>query len=300
MNWVSGSRKVKGSAATCARCETARLVPLEPPAYIAAMLRLLPFMPSVPLVNVVRMSGMIAAGPRGLNDQALAPMLERAFRRGAPRAVALVINSPGGSPTQSSLIGARIRRLAEEKEVPTVAFVEDVAASGGYWLACAADEIFVDENSVTGSIGVISAGFGFPEALGKIGVERRVYTAGNSKSFLDPFQPEKDEDVSRLRAIQDHVHGNFIEHVKTRRGDKLPEGRDLFTGEVWVGAQALEVGLADGVGHLVPEMKRRYGDKVRFNVYGPRRGFLKRLGVDALTALPDAIEERALWARYGL
>ncbi|RDC72141.1 S49 family peptidase [Rhodovulum sp. 12E13] len=264
------------------------------------MLRLLPFMPSAPLVNVVRMSGMIAAGPRGLNDQTLAPLLERAFRRGAPKAVALVINSPGGSPTQSSLIGARIRRLAEEKEVPTVAFVEDVAASGGYWLACAADEIFVDQNSVTGSIGVISAGFGFPEALGKIGVERRVYTAGNSKSFLDPFQPEKDEDVSRLRAIQDHVHGNFIGHVKARRGAKLPEGRDLFTGEVWVGAQALEVGLADAVGHLVPEMKKRYGDKVRFNVYGPKRGFLKRLGMDALTALPDAIEERALWARYGL
>ncbi|KPQ14848.1 MAG: serine protease SohB [Rhodobacteraceae bacterium HLUCCA09] len=264
------------------------------------MLRFLPFMPSAPLVNVVRMSGMIAAGPRGLNDQALAPLLERAFRRGSPKAVALVINSPGGSPTQSSLIGARIRRLAEEKEVPTIAFVEDVAASGGYWLACAADEIFVDENSVTGSIGVISAGFGFQEAIGKIGVERRVYTAGNSKSFLDPFQPEKDEDVSRLRAIQDHVHGNFIAHVKARRGAKLPEGRDLFTGEVWVGAQALEVGLADGVGHLVPEMKKRYGDKVRFNVYGPRRGFLKRLGMDALTALPDAIEERALWARYGL
>jgi serine protease SohB len=178
--------------------------------------------------------------------------------------------------------------------------VEDVAASGGYWLACACDEILVDENSVTGSIGVISAGFGFPDALARIGVERRVYTAGRSKSFLDPFQPEKEDDVARLRDIQDHVHGNFIEYVKGRREAKLPADRDLFTGDVWVGSQAVEVGLADGVGHLVPEMKRRYGDKVRFNVYGPRRSFLRRLGMDAMTAIPDAIEERALWARYGL
>jgi len=264
------------------------------------MRRFLPFVPSAPLVNVVRLSGMIAAGPRGLNDQSVAPLLERAFRRGAPKAVAIVVNSPGGSPTQSSLMGARIRRLAEEKKVPTVAFVEDLAASGGYWLACACDEVFVDENSIAGSIGVISAGFGFPEAISKIGVERRVYTAGRSKSFLDPFQAEKDEDVTRLRAIQDHVHRNFIEHVTARRGGQLAEGADLFTGEVWVGAQAVEVGLADGVGHLVPEMKKRFGDKVRFSVYGPKRGFLKRLGMDAMAAIPDAIEERALWARYGL
>lgn len=271
---------------------------------MAPMRRLLPFLPATPVVNVVRLSGMIAAGPRGLSDQLVAPLLDRAFAR-RPEAVALVINSPGGSPTQSSLIGARIRRLAEEKKLPTVAFVEDVAASGGYWLACAADEIVVDQNSVTGSIGVISAGFGFPQALSKVGVERRVYTAGRSKSFLDPFQPEKEEDVARLRDIQDHVHVNFIEHVRARRGAKLPEGQDLFTGDVWVGAQAVEVGLADRVGHLVPEMKARYGDKVRFNVFGPRRGFLRRLGLDVLGrdvlgAIPEAIEERALWARYGL
>ncbi|NBC96957.1 MAG: S49 family peptidase [Deinococcus-Thermus bacterium] len=264
------------------------------------MQRFLPFMPPVPIVNVVRLSGMIAAGARGLNDAALAPVLERAFGRGKPKAVALVINSPGGSPTQSSLIGARIRRLADEKKVPVVAFVEDLAASGGYWIAAAADEILVDANSIVGSIGVISATFGFPEALGKIGVERRVYTAGRSKSFLDPFQPEKTEDVERLKALQEHVHGNFIEHVRARRGGKLPEGRDLFDGNVWVGAQAVEVGLADRTGHLVPEMKTRYGDKVRFNVFGPRRSFLRRLGLEALHAVPDAIEERALWARYGL
>jgi serine protease SohB len=193
-----------------------------------------------------------------------------------------------------------VRRLADEKEVPTVAFVEDVAASGGYWLAASCDEILVDQTSILGSIGVISAGFGFPQAIAKIGVERRVYTAGQSKSFLDPFQPEKEDDVARLRAIQDHVHGRFIDYVKDRRGAKLPDGRDLFTGDVWVGRQAVEVGLADGEGHLVPEMKKRYGDKVRFNVFGPKRGFLKRLGMDAAAAIPEAIEERALWARYGL
>ena len=264
------------------------------------MIRFLPFMPPVPLVNVVRLSGVIASGPRGLNDQSVAPLLERAFSRGKPKAVAIVINSPGGSPSQSSLIAARMRRLSQEKKVPTVAFVEDVAASGGYWLACAADEIFVDENSVTGSIGVISASFGFHDAIGRIGVERRVHTAGNSKSFLDPFRPEKSEDVERLRDIQDRIHANFIDHVKSCRGEKLPADRELFTGEIWVGAGAIDAGLVDAVGHLVPEMKRRYGDKVRFNVFGPRRSLFKRLGMDALGAIPEAIEERALWARYGL
>lgn len=275
---------------------------------MAPMQRFLPFMPPVPMVNVVRLSGVIAAGGRGLSDRSTAPLLERAFARGKPKAVALVINSPGGSPTQSALIGARIRRLAEEKKVPVVAFVEDVAASGGYWLACAADEILLDANSVTGSIGVISASFGFHDAIGRIGVERRVYTAGQSKSFLDPFRPEKEEDVVRLRAIQDQIHENFIAHVKARRGDKLPEDKDLFTGEVWVGQKAVEVGLADGLGHLVPEMKKRYGDKVRFTVFGPRRTLLRRFGLQfgagvadgAAEALPGAIEERALWARYGL
>ena len=264
------------------------------------MRHLLPFLPSAPLVNVVRMNGIIAAGGRGMNDAALAPALERAFGRGKPKAVALVINSPGGSPAQSSLIGARIRRLAEEKKVPAIAFVEDVAASGGYWLACAADEIVIDANSVVGSIGVISASFGFHDAIARIGVERRVHTAGRSKSFLDPFRPEKEEDVARLLDIQGQIHANFIEHVKARRAGRIDPEADLFTGEIWVGAKAVEAGLADSVGHLVPEMKRRFGDKTRFQVFGQRRGLLRRLGVDAAHLLPDMIEERALWARYGL
>ena len=264
------------------------------------MTRFLPFLPAKPLVAVVRLNGMIAAGPRGLNDAALAGVLERAFTRGKPKAVALVINSPGGSPAQSSLIGARIRRLAEDKKVPVVAFVEDLAASGGYWIAAAADEILLDENSIAGSIGVISASFGFHDAIGRIGVERRVYTSGRSKSFLDPFKPEKEEDVARLRDLQEQIHENFIAHVKARRAGKLAEGEDLFTGEIWVGRKAVEAGLADGIGHLVPEMKKRHGDKVRFAVYGPRRSFLKRLGLEAAQVIPDAIGERALWARYGL
>ncbi len=264
------------------------------------MRRYLPFLPSPPIVNVVRLNGIIAAGGRGLNDAGLAPLLERAFGKGKPKAVALVINSPGGSPTQSSLIGARIRRLSEEKKVPTIAFVEDVAASGGYWLAAAADEIIVDANSVVGSIGVISASFGFHDAIGRIGVERRVHTAGRSKSFLDPFRPEKEEDVARLIDLQEQIYGNFIEHVKTRRAGKIDAEADLFTGEIWVGARAIDVGLADAVGHLVPEMKKRFGDKTQFNVFGQRRSLLKRLGLEAMHMIPDAIEERALWARYGL
>lgn len=260
----------------------------------------LPFVARPPLVAVIRLNGLIAAGGRGLADQALASTIERAFRRGRPAAVALQINSPGGSPAQSSLIGARIRRLAEEKKVPVVAFVEDVAASGGYWLACAADEIFVDQTSIVGSIGVISASFGFTDALHKIGVERRVYTAGESKSFLDPFQPEKAEDVARLRDLQDQIHTSFIDHVRNRRGARLKADEELFTGRVWVGSRAVDVGLADGVGHLVEVMKARHGEKTRFAVYGPRRSLLRRLGIEAATAALGGLEERAALARFGL
>ncbi|SMX45876.1 Putative signal peptide peptidase SppA [Actibacterium lipolyticum] len=235
-----------------------------------------------------------------MNDAGLAPMLERAFRRKKPAAVALVINSPGGSPAQSSLISARIRRLAEEHEIPVYAFVEDVAASGGYYLASAADEIWVDQHSIVGSIGVISAGFGFQDLIARHGVERRVYTAGKSKSMLDPFQQEKPEDIARLKALQEQIHEGFIDHVKARRGARLADDDDLFTGEVWVGAKATEVGLADGVGHLVPKMKERFGDKVRFVPYGMRRSLFQRIGSQVFGGLTAELEERALWARYGL
>ena len=264
------------------------------------MKRYIPFMTAEPVISVLRLSGMIAAGGRGINDAMLAPSIERAFVKGNPVAVALAINSPGGSPVQSSLIAARIRRLSEEKEIPVVAFVEDVAASGGYWLACAADEIYADESSILGSIGVISAGFGFQELIGRYGIERRVHTAGNSKSFLDPFKPEQAEDVARLRALQDQIHDSFKAHVSARRGNKLPDDRDLFTGDVWVGSGAVDVGLADGIGHLKPMMQARYGEKAVFKVHGPRRSFMQRLGAGALSKVSAEIEERALYARFGL
>ena len=216
------------------------------------MIRHIPFIKHPPLVPVIRLSGVISAGSRGLNDAGLGPLIEKAFRM-KPAAVALVINSPGGSPVQSSLIASRIRRLAAEKSIPVHAFVEDVAASGGYWLACAGDHIWVDDSSVIGSIGVISASFGFAELMERQGIERRVVTAGRSKSFADPFLRQKPEDIERIRAIQAPIHEAFIAHVKARRGARLGEG-DLFNADIWVGAQAVANGLADGVGHLVPKM----------------------------------------------
>ena len=265
------------------------------------MKRFIPFVKSNPVVAVIRLSGVIASGGRGaLNDQALGPTLEKAFKRGKPKAVALVINSPGGSPVQSSLIGARIRRLSDEKNIPVIAFVEDVAASGGYWLASAADEIYADESSIIGSIGVISMGFGFNDLIARHGVERRVYTAGKSKSMLDPFQPEKPADIKRLKGMLEQIHDNFKAHVMKRRVGKLPEGKDLFTGEIWVGKAAADVGLIDGIGHLVPMMKQRYGDKVRFARYGVKRSILQRFGARVVTDALDGIEERAHYARFGL
>lgn len=253
-------------------------------------------------MSVLRLSGVIAAGGRGaaLSDANLAPMIERAFRRGKPAAVALVINSPGGSPVQSSLIGARIRRLADEKEIPVYAFVEDVAASGGYWLASAADEIWVDPSSVIGSIGVISSNFGFHELIGKYGIERRVHTAGKSKSMMDSFQPEKPADVKKLKVILEQIHQSFIDQIKGRRAAKLSEKVDLFTGDIWVGQRGVDVGLADGVGHLVPKMKQVFGEKVRLVPYAMKRPFLQRFGAQIVGDAIHGIEERAEFARYGL
>lgn len=261
----------------------------------------LPFINRGPMVAVIRLSGTIGTGSRAqLNDEALAPVIEKAFKRGKPKAVALVINSPGGSPVQSALIGARIRRLAEEKEIPVHAFVEDVAASGGYWIAVAADDIWVDANSIVGSIGVISAGFGAHVFLSRQGVERRVYTAGKSKSMLDPFLPEKKEDVARLKTLLDEMHVSFSDHVKGRRGDRLTEATDLFTGEFWLGSRAVELGLVDGVGHAVPKLKALYGDKVRFATYGRKRSLFQRFGLSLAEDTLAAVEERAAFARFGL
>lgn len=269
--------------------------------YIGAMRYLVPFIKRPPVVAVIQLSGMIAAGRRGtLSDAALAPLLERAFRRGKPDAVALAINSPGGSPVQSSLIAARIRRLATERKIPVHAFVEDLAASGGYWLATAGDDIWIDPVSVVGSIGVISASFGLHDFIGRYGIERRVHTAGKSKSFLDPFRPENPEDVARLTALIEPMHRVFIEQVKARRGDRLATDRDLFNGDVWLGQEAVALGLADGLGHVVPRIKDVYGDKTIFVPYGPRRSLFQRLAAQVMNGAAEAVEERALRARFGL
>lgn len=259
-----------------------------------------------PSVAVIRLNGVIGGGRgfggAGLNDATLKPVIEAAFK-GKPVAVALAVNSPGGSPTQSALIAARIRRLADEAKIPVIAFCEDVAASGGYWLATAGDEIFADDSSILGSIGVISAGFGLQELIAKIGVQRRMYTAGESKSMLDPFQPEKPEDLQKMDTILKAIHENFIAQVRARRGRKLAED-GLFTGAIFVGKAAVDNGLIDGIGHLEPVMKARFGDKLRFREHKAKRSLMSRFGLKGAEAAPDAmlsaLESRAIWARFGL
>ena len=263
------------------------------------MRHLIPFIPKPAHVPVIRLQGSIGAGARSLSDHGLAALIEKAFR-GKPAAVALAITSPGGSATQSSLIAARIRRLADEKKLPVHAFVEDVAASGGYWLATAADDIWLDRASIVGSIGVIFSGFGFPELMARQGIERRVQTAGRSKSFADPFQPQGEADVARIRALLEPLHAVFIDQVKSRRGSRLDQAADLFNADIWVGEAAVKLGLADGIAHLKPKLMQLYGPKVRLVPYGQRRGLMQRLGLSMVDSALGAVEDRALWARFGL
>jgi signal peptide peptidase SppA len=259
-----------------------------------------------PVVAVVKLHGVITPTPsplaaRGtININTVEQALTKAFDHERLKAVALAINSPGGAPTQSALVGERIRELADRKKVPVIAFCEDVAASGGYWLACAADEIYAHSSSLVGSIGVVTAGFGLNGLLERVGVERRVYTAGAHKVRLDPFRPEKDEDVEWLKGLQAQLHEQFVDWVKTRRGDRLAEGEDLFTGEVWTGAKAKDVGLIDGVGSLRAVISERYPE-AEISVAEPKRPLLARLGIGgAAQSLLSAIEHRAIWSRYGL
>jgi signal peptide peptidase SppA len=268
-----------------------------------------------PVVSVVRLAGIIGRGTPpmhpGLNLATLNQPLEQAFKVKGVKAVALAVNSPGGAPAQSSLIFKRIRTLAEEYEVPVIVFAEDLAASGGYWLACAGDEIFADDTSIIGSLGVVSAGFGFPQLLRRLGIERRVHTAGERKSMLDPFLREDPDDVARLKLMQDDVHDAFKALVRERRAGKLKgDEAELFSGEFWTGRRALELGLIDGIGELTSEMRARLGDRVRFRPIGERRGWLRRRfglgpgpgggGGTWAADLVQAIEERALWGRFGL
>ncbi len=271
------------------------------------------------VIAVLRLDGAIGASTSRfrssmLDIQSQAARIERAFKTRKLKAVALVVNSPGGSAVQSSLIAGRIRALAEENEVPVISFVEDVAASGGYWLACAGDEIFVNEASIVGSIGVVSASFGFSELIARYGVERRVYTAGENKAILDPFLPEQEDDVARLKDLQADVHAQFIAYVRERRGERIAEpSEDLFTGAFWTGARAVTLGLADGTGDIRTVLRERYGNDVRMLPVRGRKSFIRSLfrrgsgstlgGLD-LDGLPDraltAVEERLMWARFGL
>jgi signal peptide peptidase SppA len=261
-----------------------------------------------PLVHVVRLHGAIGVGTPlrpALTFDSIEQTLARAFSRRGIKAVALAINSPGGSPVQSSLIHDRIRALAAKHKVPVFVFCEDVAASGGYWLACAGDEIYADPSSIVGSIGVIAAGFGFVDAIAKLGIERRVHTAGENKSILDPFQPEKKEDVDRLLSLQGAIHDEFKALVRARRQGKLRrEEAELFSGAFWSGRKALELGLIDGIGHLEEVLRGRFGEKTEFRLIARPRGWgLRRLGfggAEQAAGLIDAMETRALWARFGL
>jgi len=262
-----------------------------------------------PVVPVVRLTGVIGGTSlRGgsLNLNTVNPALERAFKVRHAKAVALAINSPGGSPVQSALITERIRALSKEKKLPVIAFVEDVGASGGYWLALAADEIFADPSSILGSIGVINAGFGFAEALSRLGIERRVYTAGSKKALLDPFRPADPDDVERMHQILEELHQGFKAMVRERRGERLRgEDGDLFEGQIWTGRGALDAGLIDGLGNLHGVLRERFGDKARLPVISTAKSWWqRRLGVDAPRALVDAaldsLAERELWSRYGL
>jgi signal peptide peptidase SppA len=258
-----------------------------------------------PVVAVVKLHGVITPTPsplsRGtININTVEQALVKAFDHERLKAVALAINSPGGAPTQSALVGERIRELADRKKVPVIAFCEDVVASGGYWLACAADEIYAHASSLVGSIGVVTAGFGLNGLLERLGVERRVYTAGAHKVRLDPFRPEKDEDVEWLKGLQAQLHEQFVGWVRARRGDRLADGEDLFTGEVWTGAKARELGLIDGVGNLRAVLSERYPD-AELTIAEPKRPLLARLGIGgAAQSLLAAIEHRAVWSRYGL
>ncbi len=282
--------------------------------------RLMPDWTPRAVVAVVRLNGVIGAvSPLrgGIDFASVVGPLDAAFEMKGIKAVALGINSPGGSPVQSSLIFKRIRALAEEKSLPVYAFAEDVAASGGYMLACAADEIYADESSIVGSIGVVSAGFGFTGLIDKLGVERRVHTAGESKSMLDPFKPENPDDVARLEALQKEVHENFKALVRRARGSRLAEtSGDIFTGAFWAAEGAKARGLIDGIGDLRGILRQKFGKEVRLKVVGGRRPFWKRgIGLSGgsgslaepagladgfVQGLLGAIEARSLWSRFGL
>ena len=263
-----------------------------------------------PRVSVLRLSGVISSGSgplrKNLNYESLEQVIKKAFADKKQDAVILCINSPGGSPVQSALIGKRIRQLANKNNTPVIAFCEDVAASGGYWLACCADEIYADEASIIGSIGVISAGFGFADAISKLGIERRVYTSGETKNTLDPFLNENPKDVKRLKTLQTQIHEHFIDYVKSRRGNRLNEEEQLFTGTFWTGIRAKQLGLVDGIGAMQSVLTERFGEKLKLRHITQKKGLFSlsggsaSLGAAISQELINEIEHRHYWTRFGL
>ena len=260
-------------------------------------------------IPTMRLSGIISSQSgitgSGLAINSLDKLIEKLFSDKKSPAIALIINSPGGSPTQSSLIAKKIIKLSKEKKKKVYAFVEDVAASGGYWLACSADEIYIDQNSVIGSIGVISPGFGFVDLIKKIGIERRVYTSGKSKSFLDPFREEKKEDIDRLKNIQQQIHDNFINYVKERRSSKLDKLKfdDIFSGLFWVGNKAIELGLADGIGSINEVLEKKFGKKVKIKMINQKKSFLQKRFSSSIFNSEEIlakVEEKLMLSRFGL
>jgi len=270
-----------------------------------------------PVVAVLALNGVIGQMGglrRGLSIGSIEKRLESAFSVRRLVAVAVSINSPGGAPVQSDLIAKRLRDLATEKDIPVFAFIEDVAASGGYWLACAGDEIYACNSSIVGSIGVVSGGFGFTDLIGKLGIERRLYTSGEKKAMNDPFGPEKPSEVKHLKALQKDIHNDFISMVKINRGERLNGAHNkLFTGSYWTGRQALELGLIDGIGDIRNVMREKFGKNIRFKFFDENRSWLQRRLSTQNQFIPGkgndlgfardlvvAIEERFLWNRFGL
>ncbi len=251
------------------------------------------------VIPLVRLEGMIAAGGRqgALNLVRVEKLLDKAFTFERAPVIAIAVNSPGGSPVQSRLIHDRIRALAAEKEKPVLVFCEDVAASGGYMIACAGDEIFADPSSIVGSVGVISASFGFTEVMSKLGVERRVKTAGKSKVLTDPFAAETDEQKARMERLLDSLHAQFIALVKARRGEKLDSEQELFDGSIFTGEEGVAAGLIDGLAEARSELRKRFGEKTRIRILAPAKGgLLARVA----GATADVLESRLAWARFGL
>jgi signal peptide peptidase SppA len=287
----------------------------QPSSKICVLFKKIPFLKcrkSNPTIAVLRLSGVIGQVGHfrsGLTMESLNDTIEEAFKLPKLKALALVINSPGGSPVQSELIYKRIRNLAEEKDVEVLSFVEDVAASGGYWLACTGDEIYASENSIIGSIGVIAATFGFQDAIKKLGVERRIYTQGENKSILDPFLPEKESDIKILTSAQKDIHESFKNLVRARRVGKLKgEEGELFSGEFWSGKKAAELGLVDKIDDMYSVIKEKYGEKINIQKVGKEKSWLKRklgitfnnISLNLIDSLIEKIEIKAFWNRFGL